>query len=146
MGKLFGRFGRDQGGASAVEFALVAAPLIALLFGSVEFARLYWTDHALTRVATMAARCVAIPESGCSGDGGSIDLNRAKAFVQKEAGSFGLPLTAEDIGVDMAANCSGVDGFVRVTLGYSFGSPVAGIVSRDKDGIRLSASACFAAG
>jgi len=146
MGRIFGRFRKDEDGASAVEFALVAAPLIALLFGSVEFARLYWTDHALTRVATEAARCVAIPEAVCSGDGGSLDVGKARSYVERQARSFGLDMASEDIAIDIAAKCSGVDGFVRVTLGYSFTSPVAGLVSRDRAGMRLQASACFAAG
>lgn len=142
----FKSFFRDRSGASAVEFALVAAPLITLLFGTVEFARLYWTEHALTRVATAAARCVAIPEDGCSGSGGMLDAAKAKRFVADEGNALGLALADKDISIDTAATCSGLTGFVRVSLGYSFQSPLSGVVSQDAQGMPLQASACFSNG
>src|SRR5258708_2341110 len=52
------RFLRHKGGASAVEFALVAPVLIALLFGTVEIGQLYWARNSLEFAAEEASRYV----------------------------------------------------------------------------------------
>ena len=44
---LLGRFRRDEQGAMAVEFSLVAVPFLALMFASVEGAMVFWTNQVL---------------------------------------------------------------------------------------------------
>jgi Flp pilus assembly protein TadG len=48
------RFGRANGGAAAVEFALVVGPLLLLIFGVFEFGRLLWTREAIQGRAAWA--------------------------------------------------------------------------------------------
>lgn len=57
-------FRRDQGGASAVEFALVAVPFFLMLFGIIEGGRLLWTQLGLQHAVEMAARCASLTTSG----------------------------------------------------------------------------------
>jgi Flp pilus assembly protein TadG len=50
------RFGRDEQGATAIEFALLALPFLALLFASVEGAMVFWTNQVLDEAVAQASR------------------------------------------------------------------------------------------
>jgi Flp pilus assembly protein TadG len=50
------RFGQDERGATAVEFALLALPFFALLFASVEGAMVFWTNQVLDEAVAQASR------------------------------------------------------------------------------------------
>ena len=61
--RLFGhstarRFLREEDGASAVEFALVAAPFLALLFAIIQTAVVFYAGQVLETVASSSARLV----------------------------------------------------------------------------------------
>lgn len=53
-------FGRDQGGATAVEFALVGGLLITVLFAAVEFGHAFWQWNAATKAVQLGARLAAV--------------------------------------------------------------------------------------
>jgi Flp pilus assembly protein TadG len=53
---------KRERGAAAVEFALVVLPLLLLLFGIIEFGRVYFVQLSLTNAARDAARTVAISD------------------------------------------------------------------------------------
>jgi Flp pilus assembly protein TadG len=59
------RFGRDERGATAVEFAMVAPFLIALFFGIFELGRALWIQGILDYAVEQAARCEAINTTTC---------------------------------------------------------------------------------
>jgi Flp pilus assembly protein TadG len=46
----------DSSGATAVEFALVATPLLLLILGVLDFGRLYWSRNQLEFAAEEAGR------------------------------------------------------------------------------------------
>jgi Flp pilus assembly protein TadG len=50
------RFRRDEQGSTAVEFALVALPLFALMFASIEGALVFWTNQVLDEAVAQASR------------------------------------------------------------------------------------------
>jgi Flp pilus assembly protein TadG len=52
------RFLRHERGASMVEFAIVAVPLMALIFGIIEIAFLFWASFELENATAEAARLV----------------------------------------------------------------------------------------
>ena len=52
------RLRRDERGATAVEFGLVALPLLALLFAIIEAAVIFWTQQVLETAVSDAARDV----------------------------------------------------------------------------------------
>jgi Flp pilus assembly protein TadG len=52
-------------GATALEFALVAPVLFAILFGVIEFGRLMWTQSALHFAVEAAARCASVTPGVC---------------------------------------------------------------------------------
>ena len=52
------RFGRDASGASALEFAIVAIPLIVLLLGTLQVGLLYFANFALESATAHGARLI----------------------------------------------------------------------------------------
>lgn len=52
------RFLRDEGGASALEFALIAIPAVFFTFGLIEFARVLFLQQNLAFAVDHAARLV----------------------------------------------------------------------------------------
>jgi Flp pilus assembly protein TadG len=55
-----GRRGRTDGGASAVEFALIMVPLLALLFGLIQYGLYFWAYQGGSDIARSAARLAAV--------------------------------------------------------------------------------------
>jgi Flp pilus assembly protein TadG len=73
-----------QEGTTAIEFALVAPVFLMLVFGTIEFGRLPWTQQALQQTAIAGARCVAIAQgktrtSPCA-SGGSYSSTTATSY------------------------------------------------------------------
>lgn len=56
--RLVRRFGRHQQGATAVEFALIALPFLALLFAIIETALVFFASQTLENAAAEAGRMV----------------------------------------------------------------------------------------
>lgn len=60
------RFGRDDRGAAAVEFALVLPILVVLVFGVVDFGRALFAYNYLTSAVREGGRFAAVQESASS--------------------------------------------------------------------------------
>jgi len=60
---------RDNQGTAAVEFGLLAVPVIGFLFAIIEFGWVLWIDNALNIAVDTAARCGAVQSTTtpCSG-------------------------------------------------------------------------------
>lgn len=66
MERAFLRRSRNaDGGSSAVEFAMVAPFLIAMLFGIFEFGRALWIQSLLDFAVEQASRCATINSTLC---------------------------------------------------------------------------------
>jgi Flp pilus assembly protein TadG len=61
------RFGRAQDGAAAVEFALVAAPFLALLFAIIETAFVFFAGQSLEYAVAQAGRLVMTGQADAAG-------------------------------------------------------------------------------
>jgi Flp pilus assembly protein TadG len=59
------KLSRARGGATAVEFAIVAPVLLMLLLGIMEGGRALWTQNALSFAVEQAARCASIDQNNC---------------------------------------------------------------------------------
>jgi Flp pilus assembly protein TadG len=66
-GALLRRFARRQEGAAAVEFALVAAPFLALVFAIMETALVFFAGQALETVAADSARLIMTGQAQTQG-------------------------------------------------------------------------------
>ncbi|HEV2551361.1 MAG TPA: TadE family protein [Stellaceae bacterium] len=118
----------DKGGATAVQFALIATPLFLFLFGIEETARIMWTQSAINMAVEDAARYSSVsgPTGACT----------AAATVQTYAASraWGLSLPSGDFTASApACGC-------QVTASVPFTPIVPNLVPYN---ITLTASACF---
>jgi Flp pilus assembly protein TadG len=129
-------------GAGAVEFALVSLPLLLLIFGVIEFGRAMWTREGLQQVAIAGARCVGMVQTNC-GTSGTYSSSMALSYIESQAASWSIKLTASNITVTNPTTCAGISGFAQVSITYTFASVVPTLISQFKGGIPLSASACF---
>lgn len=106
------RTARDERGAAAVEFALVLPILLVLVFGIVDFGRLYFTQITLTDAAREGARVLAL--EGATGSG----------YTSAQAAADAVTRTDDAL--------TGVDSTVTVTTGTcTDGSPVTVTATTD---------------
>ena len=97
---------RAEGGAAALEFALVLPILILIVLGIVEFGFAFNTQIALTQAAREGVRVEALSlEVPGGGDGGTV---AEEAFI---AGNLG----SEPVG-NVVAGCNGANGDAEVSL------------------------------
>jgi Flp pilus assembly protein TadG len=75
-------------GTTAMEFALIAPALILILFGTVEFGRLLWTQAALHFAVEEAARCASVTPGVC---GTSAQIT---AYAASSVSPLGIASTA----------------------------------------------------
>ncbi len=139
---MFKRFCRDRSGVTAVEFALVAFPLLLLLFGAIEFGRMFWARQALQEVAAATARCAAIPQDACASSS-QYDAGRTVTMATTLASANGLALQASNVSVTRSTSCGGLSGFTVATLSYSFSTPVPMIATLLPSAINFQATACY---
>jgi Flp pilus assembly protein TadG len=125
---------RENDGASAVEFALVAPVLLAFIFLLIEGGRMEWTQQALQEVASNTARCMALGTTACA------DTLSIKAYARKRGVAWGISLSAATITVAANQTCSAVTGMNKITISLPYGS-ATGLLPRAPSS--LNASACF---
>jgi Flp pilus assembly protein TadG len=61
------RFGRSQDGAAAIEFGLVAAPFLAILFAIIETAFVFFASQSLEYAASQSGRLVMTGQADAAG-------------------------------------------------------------------------------
>ena len=135
-------FLRDRSGANAVEFALLSVPLLMVLFGTVEFGRMYWTQHVLQETASTGARCVGVLQSGCT-KSGVYNAATTISYISSMAATDGIVLTGSNISVNNNTTCSGLSGFSTVRISYTFSTVLPTFLTALASGPLLSATACF---
>jgi Flp pilus assembly protein TadG len=64
---LFGRFRRDQKGATAIEFAIVALPFFSLLFAIIEHSLLYFGAQSLDNALMTTSRLIKTGQAQSQG-------------------------------------------------------------------------------
>lgn len=133
----------SRSGATATEFALVMVPVLLLVFGVIEFARLTYHRNALQQLSIETARCMGVRGARCINAAGDYSAANARASVQAGAAARSIALPAAGIVLDTAATCAGVPGFSRATLSSTFVTVVPGLLKALGPGAHLSASACY---
>ena len=101
MWKLF----RNNQGATVVEFALVALPVLTFMFGLIQTCYIVWADNLLHVAVDTAARCGATNSTTtpCAGNSPSNMITAAKIVFAP------LPVTGSHAATFAAntANCNG---------------------------------------
>lgn len=110
-------------GQALVEFALVGLIFFMLLFGTIEFGRLVWTNHELENGTREALR-YAVVHGATSGDPAT-DADLEDELLARTAG-------IGDSVVVNCENCGGARGStVVVTSTYTFNSIVTDLIGLD---------------
>ena len=133
---------RCRRGATAVEFGLIAAPLMLMLFGVTETARFYWTTASLQSAAQQTARCMAVPDPACA-TSGAYSAAQAQTYLVSLASADGVTLTANEITLSNAATCGGASGFSTVSINYKFQTVVPLVMTPMAAGLPIQQTACF---
>jgi Flp pilus assembly protein TadG len=114
------KFVKNNQGAAAVEFALVALPVFVFIFGIMQTAYIVWVDNLLHVAVDTASRCGAINSTTapCQGSTGMIQT-ATRAFQ---------PLTATARTFTINSGCStdggtglqgsGVTGTYNISIGW----------------------------
>ena len=77
--KVANKIWRDERGATALEFAILAPVFFLLIFGIIAFGMLFWTQVGLQHGAEMAARCASINTTLCP------NRNAVENYAMKQA-------------------------------------------------------------
>jgi len=141
---MFRRFAllKCNGGASAVEFALVLGPLLMMMFAVSEYGRLFWTQEALQETAIAGARCIGILSASCT-SGGAFNSTNATIYIQAEAQKWSITLPTSGITMTTSTTCGGVGGFSQVSITYTFQSILPQFLDLASTGTTVTASSCF---
>lgn len=135
-------FARDEGGASALEFALLAAPLLLIIVGTIEYGRALWTQQAMQSLAIATARCIGVSQSQCT-TSGSYSSTKTNTYIIAEAAKLGVALQTTNVTLNASTTCQGVSGFATVAISYTFVSAVPAFITAMVMGPALRANACF---
>src|SRR3712207_8656069 len=68
------RFRKDQDGATAVEFGLIAVPFLGLLFAIVETALMFWSTQVLETAVANASRTIYTGQFQGTNDQNAADI------------------------------------------------------------------------
>jgi Flp pilus assembly protein TadG len=118
----------DRRGATAVEFALIATPLLLFLFGIEETARVMWTQAAINQAVEDAARYSSVngPTGACTA------ADTVTSYAASHA--WGLNLPSGDFTANSpACGC-------QVSASVQFTPLLLNLVPYN---ITLAANACF---
>lgn len=88
--RLFRRFSRSDDGSTAVEFALISVPFLALIFAIVETALVLWASQVLETAVANASRRIFTGEFQAANGSQAANLQRDELKKQICAGVPGL--------------------------------------------------------
>lgn len=116
----------DDGGAAAIEFAILFPVVLLCIFGLGEFGRAMWSQATLDYAVQAASRCAAIDKINCA----------TVAQTQQYAVTMapGLPVTSSLFTV-VTASCG-----IKVSASMPFEFVAAALFPYS---MTLTASACF---
>jgi Flp pilus assembly protein TadG len=108
---ILGKFCRDERGATALEFAILAPVFFLLIFAVIAFGLLFWTQVGLQHGAEMAARCASINAALCP----TTNSSAITSYATQQALGLTLPANTYSYAVQSCGN--------QVTGSYTFVYP-----------------------
>jgi Flp pilus assembly protein TadG len=120
---------KNEEGRSLVEFAIVGGVFLTVMFGVIEFGRLYWTHNALRDAARRGARYSAIRRNDAAGQQA---VKNMVVYGNPAGGTTPLVngLTTSNVGIEYV-NYDGVELSSRTTVKitnykFNFSVPLIG--------------------
>ena len=134
------RFVRDEVGASATEFALVAPAFLMFLFLILDGGRNMFTKQALNELASATARCAAIKATGCT----TISATQNWAAARGIARSM-LSISAANVTVVQSTTCNGQANMATVAISMTYKKGALTLLPQNTVPSTLTSNACFPA-
>jgi Flp pilus assembly protein TadG len=95
----------NRKGNSAIEFTLIAIPLLFVQFSLVEICRCMWDYHSLAAAVKIASRTAATRGAGCAGQGCALTIDQVARVVASYSG--GMPSNV--VSVTLTSNAGSVN-------------------------------------
>ncbi|MDE2410883.1 MAG: pilus assembly protein [Sphingomonadales bacterium] len=127
--RLVRRFGADQSGAGAAEFALIVPLMLLLLFGIIEVGTYAWTINKSEKATQMGARMAVVTDPVATG----LNLDYVGLTIGGQTLGQGdtIPLNSMLVTCNSTAcSCSGCPAGMTVALATGSPSPFNRIVQR----------------
>ena len=123
----------ERGGASTVEFALIAGLFVPLCLAILSAGLQLWTKGSLQSTAALTARCAAIGSPGCAD---------AQQFAVTTAGNWVFPgvITKLDVSPAPAIVCLAGASYMKATISSRFW---AGVLAPPFNSTTLTSVAYF---
>ncbi|HEY3531056.1 MAG TPA: TadE/TadG family type IV pilus assembly protein [Nocardioides sp.] len=127
------RRGRDEGGAAAVEFALVMIPFFVLIFGLIEYGWYFYVGQNTSGAASTVARKLEVGD--CWGSGQALAYAQAQSAqvtgVTKNPDVTSSPTRGTSFTVTVTANAQLLD-FLPVPTGGTITRTVSAQIEDDE--------------
>jgi len=118
MMKMFRKYLRHEKGTAAVEFAMVSLLFLALLLGTVEVGRIFWTWNALQYAVEETARYAAVHSTATN--------SALVAYATTKMA--GVSVATSQLTVTTATSTISGISFIEVTGTYAFATLVPSLV------------------
>ena len=128
-------------GVVAMEFALIATPLMLLTLGTIEFSRLLWTQEALDGTAIQTVRCIGVLTGSCA-SAGAYSSSSAATYAEQVAAGWGVTITSSNLTMTTNEASGACAGLSQVSISYTFSSVIPGLLAM-LSSQSLTAQACF---
>ena len=145
---MFIQLRRARKAVAALEFALLATPLLLLVLGILEFGRLMWFREALQMTANEGARCMGVVATSCA-TSSAYDASKATTYIENVANNWGITLVGANVTLARPsnnANCKPTyltsTAMSEVTITYTFQTAIPQIFHM-LVGKSLTSHACF---
>ena len=140
---------RERKAVAALEFALLATPLLLLVLGTLEFGRLMWFREALQMTANEGARCMGVVAASCASSG-VYDGPTTTTYIENVANTWGISLVGANVTLvrpSTNTNClptltTPTTPMSEVTINYTFQTAIPQLLNM-LVGKSLTAHACF---
>lgn len=129
------RLCKNQIGASAIEFAILAPLFLAFIFGIFESSRAYWQSDVIRQASYDGARCAAIGDIRCT----TVQDTRNLVVATIQQSNFRI--SPNDVIVELNTMCDGLGPMARVRIEIPFSSAAAGLLPITPDS--LSGETCM---
>lgn len=120
---------KNQVGASAIEFAILAPVFLTFIFGIIESSRAYWQTDVIRQASYDGARCAAIGDLRC------LTAEDTRNVVVAKIQRSNFTVSPNSVTVDINTTCDGLGPMARVSIDIPFSSAAAGLLPITPDNL-----------
>ncbi len=135
-------FRKDQIGATAVEFALVAPTFLMFVFLILDGGRMIFAKQSLNSLAAETARCAAIKAIGCT-DPPGVQAQAQAWAVNRGLTHDNLKIDPSDVKIFNPTTCFSQSNMAKATISVAWKRGAMTLLPQSIAPATLTATACF---